>query len=76
MPNNELIPGNRSHTATSSQKHRDPRLLPPAFTEHGKESWTEHRIPPGPTDNGCGIIVPAKVFCWRRFRALPGTAHD
>ena len=27
--------GNRSQTATSSQKHRDPRFLPYAFTEHG-----------------------------------------
>lgn len=30
------IPGsNRSQTVTGSQKHRDPRLLPYAFTEHG-----------------------------------------
>ncbi len=27
--------GNRSQIATGSQKHRDPRLLPLAFTEHG-----------------------------------------
>jgi len=27
--------GNRSQIATSSQKHRDPRFLPYAFTEHG-----------------------------------------
>jgi hypothetical protein len=26
---------NRSQTATGSQKHRDPRLVPYAFTEHG-----------------------------------------
>ena len=28
-------PGNRSQIATGSQKHRDPRFLPYAFTEHG-----------------------------------------
>ena len=28
-------PTNRSHFATGSQKHRDPRYLPIAFTEHG-----------------------------------------
>jgi hypothetical protein len=27
--------GNRSQTVTGSQKHRDPRYLPYAFTEHG-----------------------------------------
>jgi hypothetical protein len=27
--------GNRSQNATSSQKHRDPRFMPYAFTEHG-----------------------------------------
>ncbi|MCX5867785.1 MAG: ORF6N domain-containing protein [Proteobacteria bacterium] len=27
--------GNRSQIATGSQKHRDPRFLPYAFTEHG-----------------------------------------
>ncbi len=27
--------GNRSQNATSSQKHRDPRFMPFAFTEHG-----------------------------------------
>jgi hypothetical protein len=27
--------GNRSQIATGSAKHRDPRLLPYAFTEHG-----------------------------------------
>lgn len=27
--------GNRSQNATGSQKHRDPRFLPYAFTEHG-----------------------------------------
>jgi hypothetical protein len=29
------ITGNRSQIATGSQKHRDPRFLPYAFTEHG-----------------------------------------
>jgi len=29
------IKANRSQIATSSQKHRDPRYLPYAFTEHG-----------------------------------------
>ena len=29
------ISGNRSQFATGSQKHRDPRFLPYAFTEHG-----------------------------------------
>lgn len=29
------ITGNRSQIATGSQKHRDPRFLPFAFTEHG-----------------------------------------
>src|SRR6476469_2794431 len=28
-------PANRSQFATGSQKHRDPRYLPHAFTEHG-----------------------------------------
>jgi hypothetical protein len=28
-------PGNRSQIATGSAKHRDPKLLPYAFTEHG-----------------------------------------
>ena len=28
-------PANRSQIATGSQKHRDPRFLPYAFTEHG-----------------------------------------
>jgi hypothetical protein len=27
--------GNRSQIATGCQKHRDPRFLPYAFTEHG-----------------------------------------
>ncbi|MCE9583571.1 MAG: ORF6N domain-containing protein [Planctomycetes bacterium] len=27
--------GNRSQIATGSQRHRDPRFLPFAFTEHG-----------------------------------------
>ena len=31
----EIASGNRSHNATGSQKHRDPRFLPYAFTEHG-----------------------------------------
>ena len=30
----EITP-NRSQTVTGSQKHRDPRNLPYAFTEHG-----------------------------------------
>jgi len=30
-----IASGNRSQTATSSQTHRDPRVLPYAFTEHG-----------------------------------------
>jgi hypothetical protein len=29
------VEGNRSQIATGSQRHRDPRLLPYAFTEHG-----------------------------------------
>jgi hypothetical protein len=29
------VKGNRSQFATGSQKHRDPRFLPYAFTEHG-----------------------------------------
>jgi len=29
-------PGNRSQIATGSEKHRDPKLLPDAFTEHGE----------------------------------------
>jgi len=29
------VTGNRSQFATGSQKHRDPRFLPYAFTEHG-----------------------------------------
>jgi hypothetical protein len=29
------VDGNRSQIATGSQKHRDPRFLPCAFTEHG-----------------------------------------
>jgi ORF6N domain-containing protein len=29
------VQGNRSQFATGSQRHRDPRLLPYAFTEHG-----------------------------------------
>jgi hypothetical protein len=28
-------PGNRSQIATGSAKHRDPKVLPYAFTEHG-----------------------------------------
>lgn len=31
----KLNAGNRSQIATGSQKHRDPRFLPYAFTEHG-----------------------------------------
>jgi hypothetical protein len=31
----ELIELNRSQNATGRQKHRDPRFLPNAFTEHG-----------------------------------------
>jgi len=31
----EVDKGNRSQIATGSQKHRDPRSLPRAFTEHG-----------------------------------------
>ena len=34
-PSAEGAAGNRSQIATGSQKHRDPRLLPYAFTEHG-----------------------------------------
>jgi hypothetical protein len=32
---NSDLAGNRSQFATGSQKHRDPRFLPYAFTEHG-----------------------------------------
>lgn len=31
----KLTPANRSQFATGSQKHRDPRFPPVAFTEHG-----------------------------------------
>lgn len=31
----EAVRRSRSKTATGSQKHRDPRFLPYAFTEHG-----------------------------------------
>jgi hypothetical protein len=31
----DLIPPNRSQIATGSERHRDPRFLPFAFTEHG-----------------------------------------
>jgi len=32
---NSKLAGNRSQIATGSQRHRDPRFLPYAFTEHG-----------------------------------------
>jgi len=32
---NKPVPGNRSQSVTGSQKHRDPRFRPHAFTEHG-----------------------------------------
>ena len=35
QPGNELDAPNRSQIATGSQRHRDPRLRPYAFTEHG-----------------------------------------
>ncbi len=55
---------NRSQTATGSQKHRDPRFAPLAFTEHGaimaatilsinrKQTNTRHK----------------QTVCFRRFR--------
>ena len=49
--------GNRSHSVTGSQRHRDPRLLPYAFTEQGVamrepggfeaiSRWSSEAIPP------------------------------
>jgi hypothetical protein len=35
LTDEEAEASNRSQTVTGSQKHRDPRLLPYAFTEHG-----------------------------------------
>ena len=35
LASSEVDALNRSHFATGSQKHRDPRSLPLAFTEHG-----------------------------------------
>ena len=40
----ELETLNRSQPVTGSQKHRDPRFLPNAFTEHGEKPIRGRRI--------------------------------
>ncbi len=62
------VTSNRSQTVTGSQKHRDPRYLPYAFTEHGAIMGAN--VLNSARANALGALVwPRRYRAWAR---LPG----
>lgn len=59
---------NRSQIVTGSQKHRDPRLLPHAFTEHGAIMAANVL--------NCSQAVQMSVFVVRAFIKMRGVLND
>jgi len=60
----EIAALNRSHSATGSQRHRDPRFPPYAFTEHGAIMAATTLNSPRAVE-----INVASDHMWRRFAA-------
>ena len=54
---------NRSQIVTGSQKHRDPRFLPYAFTEHGAIMAANVPAPPSRDEKDAGSSLLRRLPC-------------